>query len=1049
MIDHLIGRPSTSLKRLQVLAVLALWGSVLRARGRRRDGQAITSARSRLFRWADRKAARYSPWRVVLATLMATYALRHVDSIFGFGAPEPLAQMYSRSFYRVTWIVTALDAGFASAMNVKPKWLRDILSIVFSVYYVIYANEADEKLRKYRALCTVEMLRCTWEKTTNPYLRAATWFHRPSLPIARPILLPRPTVGAHVKRPIKAWLFYAEGKEAQLAQEEELYLDFPGGGFICMNPLHHEERLRQLAREVQRPILAIDYCKAPEYPYPFALEECFDVYRTLFETRGKAIGMSGSSRFRVILSGDSAGGNLATAVMLKILEYPQPHIKSAYATLAGGGRGSVPPPLPRPLSLILAYPSLNFSFTAWMKPEHLRVLKAQSEVNLESLQREVSVSNDSQAGRKGSPLRPRSRSRSRSRQTSLLGLSTLALSTSSDKPSRTLPVPKREPVRPITPRNYQSLASQADLHLEDRARLADAEPGSDDAVSPVPGDHPANEDQGWLADVPTASPSALAEADEVQRELAVSQQQADEEMSSRRKKAPVGTRLTMSSMSGYFQDRILTQSMMRAMAILYIGPRRQPDFEHDYLLSPVVAPARLLAEFPPVLFICGEKDPICDDTVIMAGRIREAKLAKQAEARRRRTSASSRFGEGLRMSTGRSLDAEADPIVDESVEDWVQMRIIASVSHGLLQMGALWPEAKHIISFIAAWTVEAFEDENERIEELQEERATEAEIRARAYSAAQQSRGPRSTAAATSSSPVAPLSVSAPNQGSQDAVVEDALQAGEDLAADDAALADVEDEDEPLSFTPKRLRSPSAQQLAASTFGATSPRQSPRDDLVPLMGSPRLPPSALPLGSTPFLRGDRSRPSSFSDVQRSRKTVATEAGLLPTEASLSAAPAAVRARLLSPTRARTTARRSSFAGPGASGGAAGSGGEVSDGGRGLGLGSSNRRTSRGPGGTQAGGVAAALDEKTKAILVNEGSLLQRRRQEAVSGLGSSAIHSDSEPDSDAGAAAAVDGSEPIRRGSRGRQPDVARRSVHSRKGNGVATIAAAAASSRD
>lgn len=166
--------------------------------------------------------ARFSPWKIVLATLMLLYSLRHIDSIFGFGAPEPLALMYSRSFYRVTWIVTALDAGFATAMNVKPKWLRDILSVVFSFYYIVYANEADEKLRKYRALCTVEMLRCTWEKTTNPYLRMATWFHRPSLPIARPILLPRPIVGPHAKRPIQAWLFYANGKEADLAKEEEV-----------------------------------------------------------------------------------------------------------------------------------------------------------------------------------------------------------------------------------------------------------------------------------------------------------------------------------------------------------------------------------------------------------------------------------------------------------------------------------------------------------------------------------------------------------------------------------------------------------------------------------------------------------------------------------------------------------------------------------------------------------------------------------------------------------------------------------------------------------
>lgn len=32
-------------------------------------------------------------------------------------------------------------------MHVKPKWLRDILSMLFSGYYLFYAHEADEKVR--------------------------------------------------------------------------------------------------------------------------------------------------------------------------------------------------------------------------------------------------------------------------------------------------------------------------------------------------------------------------------------------------------------------------------------------------------------------------------------------------------------------------------------------------------------------------------------------------------------------------------------------------------------------------------------------------------------------------------------------------------------------------------------------------------------------------------------------------------------------------------------------------------------------------------------
>lgn len=31
-------------------------------------------------------------------------------------------------------------------MNIKPKWLRDICSVLFSFYYIFYANEADEKV---------------------------------------------------------------------------------------------------------------------------------------------------------------------------------------------------------------------------------------------------------------------------------------------------------------------------------------------------------------------------------------------------------------------------------------------------------------------------------------------------------------------------------------------------------------------------------------------------------------------------------------------------------------------------------------------------------------------------------------------------------------------------------------------------------------------------------------------------------------------------------------------------------------------------------------
>ncbi len=86
----------------------------------------------------------------------------------------------------------------------------------------------------------------------------------------------------------------------------------------------------------------------------------------------------------------------------------------------------------------------------------------------------------------------------------------------------------------------------------------------------------------------------------------------------------------MSSMISYFNDRVLTPEMMRAMIILYIGPHNRPDFASDYLLCPILAPDVLLARFPKTYFLTGERDPLVDDTVIFSGRLRRVKAAMHA-----------------------------------------------------------------------------------------------------------------------------------------------------------------------------------------------------------------------------------------------------------------------------------------------------------------------------------------------------------------------------------------------------------------------------------
>ncbi len=62
------------------------------------------------------------------------------------------------------------------------------------------------------------------------------------------------------------------------------------------------------AMRLGRRVWAVDYRMPPEHPYPAALDDCLAAYRALLEERLPS---------EIIVSGGSAGGNLAAALMLR------------------------------------------------------------------------------------------------------------------------------------------------------------------------------------------------------------------------------------------------------------------------------------------------------------------------------------------------------------------------------------------------------------------------------------------------------------------------------------------------------------------------------------------------------------------------------------------------------------------------------------------------------------------------------------------------------------------------------------------------------------
>jgi epsilon-lactone hydrolase len=89
-----------------------------------------------------------------------------------------------------------------------------------------------------------------------------------------------------------------------------------GGAFVLGTASQYwalTSRLAALLPEYR--VLALDYRKAPLYPFPAALDDCVSAYRYLVEGVGPG---------RVILIGDSAGGNLAFATTIYCLQHNLP-----------------------------------------------------------------------------------------------------------------------------------------------------------------------------------------------------------------------------------------------------------------------------------------------------------------------------------------------------------------------------------------------------------------------------------------------------------------------------------------------------------------------------------------------------------------------------------------------------------------------------------------------------------------------------------------------------------------------------------------------------
>lgn len=87
---------------------------------------------------------------------------------------------------------------------------------------------------------------------------------------------------------------------------------FHGGAFMLKASGSHYEIAKEYAKRLPCKVVYVDYRLAPKHPFPTPAGDCFETYKWVLQNTD----ILGIDPNKIFIGGDSAGGNLATAVTL-------------------------------------------------------------------------------------------------------------------------------------------------------------------------------------------------------------------------------------------------------------------------------------------------------------------------------------------------------------------------------------------------------------------------------------------------------------------------------------------------------------------------------------------------------------------------------------------------------------------------------------------------------------------------------------------------------------------------------------------------------------
>jgi acetyl esterase/lipase len=185
--------------------------------------------------------------------------------------------------------------------------IRDFVVVVLAAWTILVTSVRrlvrgpKHPAWSFRFELTVEVVRATM-KLGHERMSIALRRKQPVMPIpariARRLRIERQSL-AGVRTEVITPLSWEAG--------DPTYVHYHGGAYSMCSPATHRSMLTRIALAAGARVVAPDYRKAPEHPFPAPVDDGYAVYRHLLD--------EGVDAGTLVVGGDSAGGGMALAVM--------------------------------------------------------------------------------------------------------------------------------------------------------------------------------------------------------------------------------------------------------------------------------------------------------------------------------------------------------------------------------------------------------------------------------------------------------------------------------------------------------------------------------------------------------------------------------------------------------------------------------------------------------------------------------------------------------------------------------------------------------------